>query len=65
MLTKVYFLMGDLRLTFAVGKWFGVDINSSNGFLDAYESFIWEPLIIKINALCAATEVTLYIERIF
>jgi len=38
------------------GRWFGVDINSTSGFLDAYEAFIWEPLIIKVNALCAATE---------
>lgn len=38
------------------GKWFGVDVNSYNGLLDAYESFIWEPLIIKTNALSAACE---------
>jgi T-complex protein 1 subunit eta len=41
-----------------LGKWFGVDVNSQNGLLDAYESFIWEPLIIKTNALASATEVS-------
>ncbi len=48
---------GNCRVDSLIGKWFGVDINSSNGFLDAYEAFIWEPLIIKVNALCVATEV--------
>jgi T-complex protein 1 subunit eta len=38
------------------GKWFGVDVNSQNGLLDAYEAFIWEPLIIKTNALSSACE---------
>jgi T-complex protein 1 subunit eta len=38
------------------GRWYGVDVNSQNGLLDAYESFIWEPLIIKVNALVSATE---------
>eukprot|EP00698_Gefionella_okellyi_P009640 TRINITY_DN2470_c0_g2_i1.p1 TRINITY_DN2470_c0_g2~~TRINITY_DN2470_c0_g2_i1.p1 ORF type:complete len:564 (-),score=163.78 TRINITY_DN2470_c0_g2_i1:267-1958(-) len=37
------------------GKWFGVDVNAE-GILDAYEAFVWEPALVKINALTAATE---------
>lgn len=32
----------------------GVDIN--NGIGNSYESFVWEPLMVKVNALKAATE---------
>ena len=32
----------------------GVDINHGVG--NSYESFIWEPAVVKINALKAATE---------
>jgi T-complex protein 1 subunit eta len=38
------------------GRWYGVDINSNTGILDAYDAFIWEPLIIKVNALSSACE---------
>lgn len=31
----------------------GVDIN--NGIGNSYESFVWEPLMVKVNALKAAT----------
>ena len=39
------------------GKWFGVDINNKSGICDAYQKFIWEPMIVRMNALIAATEV--------
>lgn len=32
----------------------GVDIN--NGIGNSFESFVWEPAVVKINALKAATE---------
>ena len=35
-------------------KYLGVDINSGIG--NSYEKFVWEPAIVKINALKAATE---------
>ena len=38
-------------------RWFGVGINSADGICDAHEEFIWEPLIVKLNAIVAATEV--------
>jgi len=37
------------------GKWFGVDI-VNEGICDTFESFVWEPIIVKLNALTAATE---------
>ena len=37
------------------GKWFGVDVENE-GICDTYESFVWEPLLVKRNAISAATE---------
>ncbi|KAK9811765.1 hypothetical protein WJX72_009677 [[Myrmecia] bisecta] len=37
------------------GKNFGVDVNTG-GVVDTYGSFVWEPSLVKINALTAATE---------
>ena len=39
------------------GANFGVDVNTG-GVLDAYEAFIWEPALVKINAIGAACEAT-------
>jgi len=37
-------------------KYYGVGINSVDGICDAYAEFIWEPLIVKLNAFSSATE---------
>jgi len=37
------------------GKYFGVDV-PNEGVCDTYESFVWEPTLVKTNALTAATE---------
>lgn len=37
------------------GTWFGVDV-SSESICNNYEAFVWEPSLVKINALTAATE---------
>ena len=37
------------------GTWFGVDILSES-IADNYEAFVWEPALVKTNALSAATE---------
>lgn len=37
------------------GKWAGVDIETG-GVIDSFKQFIWEPLVVKKNALKAATE---------
>jgi len=39
------------------GANFGVDVNTG-GICDTFERFIWEPSLVKINALNAATEAT-------
>jgi T-complex protein 1 subunit eta len=37
------------------GTWIGVDIERGD-VVDALAEFIWEPLVVKLNALKAATE---------
>lgn len=39
------------------GKWFGVDVNGSSGLCDTYETFVWEPTLVRRNALASAIEV--------
>ncbi|CAD8052017.1 unnamed protein product [Paramecium sonneborni] len=38
------------------GRWYGVDINGQSGVCDTHSSFVWEPSLVKRNALCSATE---------
>jgi T-complex protein 1 subunit eta len=37
------------------GKWMGVDI-MNGGVADMYKNFVWEPMLVKKNALQSATE---------
>lgn len=37
------------------GKWFGVNIEEP-GICDTWESFVWEPALVKLNAISAAAE---------
>jgi len=37
------------------GKWFGVDLVNEDIF-DAFANFVWEPALVKLNAIEAATE---------
>jgi T-complex protein 1 subunit eta len=37
------------------GEWMGVDIENGD-IVDAMKGYIWEPLVVKLNALKAATE---------
>jgi chaperonin GroEL (HSP60 family) len=39
------------------GHLYGVDIHDPFGIGNTYDLFIWEPNVIKKNALAAATEV--------
>jgi T-complex protein 1 subunit eta len=34
---------------------FGVDVNTG-GVVDTFDSFVWEPALVKVNAIQAATE---------
>lgn len=38
------------------GKHYGVNVNDVDGIINTYEAFIWEPTIVKLNALSSATE---------
>jgi len=40
---------------FQGGKWFGVDI-ANEGICDTFEKFVWEPAVVKLNSIGAATE---------
>lgn len=51
------------RTIFKEGKNFGVDINSALGIINTYNSFIWEPIVVKQNALSAAAEVNIILTR--
>lgn len=49
-------ILNKLRQKHAQGNcWYGVDINKED-ISDNYEACVWEPAIIKINALTAASE---------
>jgi len=39
------------------GKWFGVDI-VNDSICDTFESFVWEPSLVRLNCLEASTEAT-------
>eukprot|EP00795_Rhopilema_esculentum_P012070 gene12070-2663_t len=37
------------------GIWYGVDVNKED-ISDNFEAFVWEPAVVKINAITAASE---------
>ncbi len=49
-------LLNKLRMRHAQGhKWDGIDIDSE-GVADNLERFVWEPSLVKINAISSAAE---------
>ncbi|RGB38386.1 chaperonin Cpn60/TCP-1 family [Rhizophagus diaphanus] len=49
-------MLNNLRMKHAQGAlWYGVDINAES-ITDNYEKFVWEPALVKTNAIAAATE---------
>jgi len=38
------------------GKWAGVDVDGVEGWRDNMEAFVWEPSLVKINAISSAAE---------
>lgn len=51
-------ILNKLRAKHATGedgKWYGVDIEEA-GICNTWESFVWEPALVKVNAISAATE---------
>jgi T-complex protein 1 subunit eta len=37
------------------GKLYGVDVNKGD-IVDTFDAFVWEPSLVKVNAITAATE---------
>ena len=51
-------ILNKLRLAHSKGeKWYGVDFETEN-IGDNFSKFVWEPALVKINALNSATEAT-------
>jgi T-complex protein 1 subunit eta len=49
-------ILNELRAKHAKGnRWFGVDIENE-GVCDTFNTFVWEPALLKQNAIAAATE---------
>ncbi|KAH8102376.1 chaperonin Cpn60/TCP-1 family [Cristinia sonorae] len=50
-------ILNKLRMKHANGfKWFGVDVDGSEGVRDNMDAFVWEPSLVRINAISSATE---------
>ncbi|GJE86198.1 T-complex protein 1 subunit eta [Phanerochaete sordida] len=50
-------ILNKLRMQHAKGfKWFGVDVDGAEGVRDNMEAFVWEPSLVKLNAISSATE---------
>ncbi|TFK56769.1 hypothetical protein OE88DRAFT_1650223 [Heliocybe sulcata] len=50
-------ILNKLRMKHANGeKWYGVDVDGADGVRDNMEAFVWEPSLIKVNAINSATE---------
>lgn len=50
-------ILNKLRMNHALGKkWFGVDVDGAEGVRDNMDAFVWEPSLVKINAISSASE---------
>ena len=50
-------ILNKLRMKHANGfKWFGVDVDGPEGVRDNMDAFVWEPSLVRINAISSATE---------
>ncbi|KAF5323585.1 hypothetical protein D9611_005557 [Ephemerocybe angulata] len=50
-------ILNKLRMKHATdGKWFGVDVDGPTGIRDNMEAFVWEPSLVKVNAISSASE---------
>ena len=37
-------------------KWVGVDVDGPDGVRDNMDAFVWEPSLVKVNAISSAVE---------
>ena len=50
-------VLNKLRMKHATGeRWYGVDVDGTSGVRDNMEAFVWEPSLVKTNAISSATE---------
>jgi Chaperonin GroEL (HSP60 family) len=50
-------ILNKLRMKHANGeKWFGVDVDGVSGIRNNMDAFVWEPSLVKINAISSAAE---------
>ena len=50
-------ILNKLRMKHANGeKWFGVDVDGPEGIRNNLDAFVWEPSLVKVNAINSATE---------
>ena len=50
-------VLNKLRMRHAQGqKWAGVDVDGAEGVRDNMEAFVWEPSLVKLNAISSAAE---------
>ncbi|KAF9074979.1 chaperonin Cpn60/TCP-1 family [Rhodocollybia butyracea] len=50
-------ILNKLRMKHATGEtWFGVDVEGASGVRDNMEAFVWEPALVKLNAISSAAE---------
>ena len=50
-------VLNKLRMKHATGeKWYGVDVDGTSGVRDNMDAFVWEPSLVKTNAISSATE---------
>lgn len=50
-------ILNKLRMRHANGNtWYGVDVDGAEGVRDNMEAFVWEPSLVKVNAINSAAE---------
>ena len=50
-------ILNKLRMRHAKGeKWAGIDVDGADGVRDNMDAFVWEPSLVKTNAISSATE---------
>ncbi|KIY50628.1 hypothetical protein FISHEDRAFT_39127 [Fistulina hepatica ATCC 64428] len=50
-------ILNKLRMRHANGEiWHGVDVDGTTGVRDNMDTFVWEPSLVKVNAISSATE---------
>ena len=50
-------VLNKLRMRHAKGElWAGVDVDGPDGVRNNMDAFVWEPSLVKVNAISSATE---------